>query len=69
MLQNARPPLQKLGGGRGGRREHGFFPGMQAMLSTRYPIIEDAHLETVEANVDTGMLDEAPEEGDSSSDA
>ena len=34
-----------------------------------YPIIEEAHLETVEAAVDTAMLNEAPEEGDSSSEA
>ena len=32
-----------------------------------YPVIEDAHLETVEASVDVGMLNEAPEEGQSSS--
>ena len=34
-----------------------------------YPIIKDAHLETIEAAVDTRMLTEAPEEGDSSSEA
>ena len=34
-----------------------------------YPIIKDAHLETVEAAVDAGMLTEAPEEGESSSEA
>ena len=34
-----------------------------------YPIIKDAHLETIEAAVDSGMINEAPEEGESSSDA
>ena len=34
-----------------------------------YPLIEEAHLETVEASVDAGMLKEAPEEGQSSSES
>ena len=34
-----------------------------------YPVIDDAHLETAEASVEMGMVIEAPEEGQSLSEA
>ena len=44
-----------------------FLTACKQCFPLGYPVIEDAHLETVEASVDVGMLTEAPEEGQSSS--